>query len=88
MKERPSWDYLDGSDQELSGVRELWSAADKRVLQGIAANETALRRFMPQSRYVHLATHGFFADETFRSMFGHDVAGEQVFGVAAVAGSW
>jgi CHAT domain-containing protein len=35
---------------------------------------------MPQSRYVHLATHGFFADEKFRSMFGHDVAGEQLFG--------
>ena len=27
-----------------------------------------------------LATHGFFADEKFRSMSGHDVKGEQLFG--------
>jgi CHAT domain-containing protein len=35
---------------------------------------------MPKSRFIHLATHGFFADEKFRSMFGHDVQGEQLFG--------
>jgi CHAT domain-containing protein/Tfp pilus assembly protein PilF len=80
MEERPSWDYLAGSEQELAGVRDLWPSGEKVVLQGTSASETALRQFIPQSRYVHLATHGFFADEKFRSMFGHDVAGEQLFG--------
>ena len=45
--------------------------------------KAALREGMPNSRYIHLATHGFFADEKFRSMYGHDVAGEQLFGGAA-----
>jgi CHAT domain-containing protein len=35
---------------------------------------------MAHSRHVHLATHGLFADEKFRSMFGHDVAVERLFG--------
>jgi CHAT domain-containing protein len=80
MEERPSWGYLTGTEQEVAAVEDLWPSAGKVVLRGTSANETALRQFMPQSRYVHLATHGFFADEKFRSMFGHDVAGEQLFG--------
>jgi CHAT domain-containing protein len=53
------------------------------VLTGAAASETAVRQAMPHSRYIHLATHGFFADEKFRSMFGHDVEREQLFGGTA-----
>jgi len=49
-------------------------------LTGRGASETALRQNMPGSRYIHLATHGFFADERSRSAAGHDVAGEQLFG--------
>jgi CHAT domain-containing protein/Flp pilus assembly protein TadD len=80
LEQRPSWAYLSGSEREVADVRDLWPSASKVVLQGTSASETALRQFMPQSRCVHLATHGFFADEKFRSMFGHDVAGEQLFG--------
>jgi CHAT domain-containing protein/Flp pilus assembly protein TadD len=80
MQGRPSWVFLAGSEQEVAGVRDLWPSSETVVLRGTSASETALRQFMPQSRYVHLATHGFFADEKFRSMFGHDMAGEQVFG--------
>jgi CHAT domain-containing protein len=80
MGERPSWKYLAGSEQEVAGVRDLWPSGSKIVLEGTSASETALRQSIPKSRYVHLATHGFFADEKFRSMFGHDPAGEQLFG--------
>src|SRR5262249_21921837 len=31
-----------------------------------------------QARFVHLATHGFFADASFRSAFRHDLAGERL----------
>jgi CHAT domain-containing protein len=33
---------------------------------------------MPRCRFVHLATHGFFADAAFRSAFHHDLAGESM----------
>jgi CHAT domain-containing protein len=47
-------------------------------LEGSDATEAALRRNLPGARYVHLATHGFFADARFRSAFQHDVAREQL----------
>ena len=81
MTDRPHWAYLDGSREEVESVSGLWQASDRAtVLSGTDAGEDQLRHDMPQARYIHLATHGFFADEEFRSAFGHDVAGEQLFG--------
>src|SRR5262249_50086309 len=44
----------------------------KRLL-GKEAQEATLRARLPQARYVHLATHGFFADPTVPSAFRHDM---------------
>ena len=40
--------------------------------------ENSLRQLLPSAGYVHLATHGFFADPKFHSDFGHEVQGEQL----------
>jgi len=81
MKERPEWKGLDETLGEVRAIEKLKEPSTRSlVLSGAAAGETALRERMPQSRYIHLATHGFFATPEFRSMFHHDVAGEQVFG--------
>ena len=34
---------------------------------------------MPAARYLHLATHGFFADAEFRSALQHDLKSEQLY---------
>jgi CHAT domain-containing protein len=75
------WPPLKGTKIEVEAMQRLWRDSPQPVvLTGAEADEMALRRLMPGSRYVHLATHGFFADETFGSMFGQDAASAQLFG--------
>jgi hypothetical protein len=40
-----------------------------RTLDGDRATPAAVLAELPKARYAHLATHGFFADESFRSAF-------------------
>ena len=40
------------------------------MLSGDKATEEAFRRLAPQSRYLHLATHGYFAPPELRSALG------------------
>ena len=81
MTTKSPWVALPGTEREIEDVEKLWPGKPApTVLRGSAAGEESLRQLLPGSRYVHLATHGFFADEKFRSMFGHDVKGEQLFG--------
>ncbi len=76
---RPEWKFLAGSQQEIEALTKLWPrGADMRLLSGVKAGEMAL----PQASYVHLATHGFFADKRFRSWFQHDEQAERLFGPA------
>src|SRR5262249_33709726 len=76
---RPRWGLLPGSLEEAHAVAGLRGRPERLVsLEGGAATEAALRRNLPGARYVHLATHGFFADAQFRSAFRHDVAGERL----------
>ena len=81
IKTKTAWVALPGTEKEIDEIRSLWAAKSAPVtLRGAAASEQSLCQHLPGSRYVHLATHGFFADPEFRSMFGHDVGGEQLFG--------
>jgi CHAT domain-containing protein len=83
MTERLTWQSLPGTADEVQAIERLWAGSPRpTVLRETTASEMALRSILPQSRFIHLATHGFFADEKFRSMFGHDVQGEQLFGGA------
>ena len=51
---------LEGTLPEARSIAGLWTSPDDvSLLQGSSATEAALRKKMPGSRYVHLATHGF-----------------------------
>jgi CHAT domain-containing protein len=61
------WEALPGADAEIEAIgnlyRQLAGPADGALteLRGAAATEENLRSLAPQSRILHLATHGFFA---------------------------
>ena len=79
-----SWLVLPGSGREVEAVTAL---ADKRTvarLDGDRACTTAVLSRLPDARWAHFATHGFFADAKFRSAlhvdeqaFGHRPGGER-----------
>jgi CHAT domain-containing protein/tetratricopeptide (TPR) repeat protein len=61
----PQWPPLPGSAQEIDVLERLWRSihpgATVKTLRGGAPTEETIRRLAPQFRYIHLATHGFFA---------------------------
>jgi CHAT domain-containing protein/tetratricopeptide (TPR) repeat protein len=74
----PSFLPLSGTRDELAMIQRL---AQQRlggegltVLNREGATEVAVRRELPQHRYAHLATHGFFAASRFRSAMSRDIA--------------
>ena len=74
------WNKLPGTGKEVERLTELWTEDDReQILIGPQASESELRGLIPGQAYIHLATHGFFADERFRSYLGHDQANEQLF---------
>jgi CHAT domain-containing protein/tetratricopeptide (TPR) repeat protein len=70
------WPALPGAAAEAKGVT---GAATKkklvtRTLDGDRATASAVLAALPKVRSAHLATHGFFADASFRSAFRVDSA--------------
>jgi CHAT domain-containing protein len=64
----PRWSYLPGSERELKRVAELAAKRKVIALRGAQASTGRLLADLPKARWVHLATHGFFADPKFRSV--------------------
>src|SRR5579883_1764922 len=69
-----SWDTLPGTALEANGV---FTAAERKKLspvriEGDKATAAAILTALPQARFAHLATHGFFADPSFRFVFQLD----------------
>ncbi len=57
-----AWPDLPGTREEVRQIVQLFEpSAEIDVLEQTGASEAALRESLPKSRYVHLATHGFFA---------------------------
>jgi CHAT domain-containing protein len=55
---------------EAASIAGLYRAAFEReanVLEGASATKAALFAAAPKARFLHLATHGWFASETFKS---------------------
>jgi CHAT domain-containing protein len=70
-----SWGYLPGTEVERHLLEKLLDkTGPKRTasLGGVEAATARLRQELEQSRYAHLATHGFFADKQFRSVLQLD----------------
>jgi CHAT domain-containing protein len=71
------WGPLPASGREMQHVLDLAGKANKPVLPartGRAASVAQLLQDLPQARWLHLATHGFLADEEFRSALQFDAA--------------
>jgi CHAT domain-containing protein/tetratricopeptide (TPR) repeat protein len=71
---KPGWGFLKGTEGELSGVS---SAAERKKIsiirmEGDKATAPAILAALPKAKYAHFATHGFFADASFRSIFQLD----------------
>ncbi len=62
---RDSFAPLPGTAEEVKAIKKLYDATHKAApsvaLEGGAATESAVRNAAPAARYLHLATHGFFA---------------------------
>jgi CHAT domain-containing protein/tetratricopeptide (TPR) repeat protein len=82
---------LPGTRGELDGIaaiyRKAFGSAGLTTLAGAAASEGAVRRDAQRQRYLHLATHGFFAAARFQSALdrsqssgGRQMAMEQSIG--------
>jgi CHAT domain-containing protein len=72
--QQPRWDALPAAAAEVHGVRGAAKKKDLvcRTLDKEEATTAAVLAALPQARVAHLATHGFFADASFRSAFQVD----------------
>jgi CHAT domain-containing protein/tetratricopeptide (TPR) repeat protein len=70
----PGWAALPGTAAEVGGVRGVARKKDLvcRILEKEEATTAAVLAALPRARVAHLATHGFFADASFRSAFQVD----------------
>jgi CHAT domain-containing protein len=66
------WADLPGTLQELDAVSRLAVTREVLRLQGAEAGTTRLLRELPRARWAHVATHGFFADPSVRSVLTPD----------------
>ena len=71
---KPAWGFLGNTVGEANGVA---ATAVRRKLpvesyDGDKATTEALLKALPKAKYAHFATHGFFADPSFRSAFQLD----------------
>ncbi|HVX61655.1 MAG TPA: tetratricopeptide repeat protein [Pirellulales bacterium] len=74
------WKFLPGSKTEVEHVAQLWQAPGETTpLSALGASESALRAAAPSARYLHLATHGFFANPVYRSTFALGSSSERLF---------
>jgi len=65
-------DDLPGAARELETVVRLAGSRHVVRLQGATATTAGVLRELPQARWAHFDTHGFFADPSVRSVLGPD----------------
>jgi CHAT domain-containing protein/Tfp pilus assembly protein PilF len=66
------WDNLPGTLTELKQVVARAGRRPVRQWSGAKASTARLLADLPEARWAHLATHGFFADQKFRSFLQLD----------------
>jgi len=81
-----AWKPLPETKGELATVKLLYDEAERftsrplTLLQKSTATEEAFRREAPQHKYLHLATHGFFAAAKFKSALDRSTADNKRLG--------
>lgn len=90
-EEKVRWKHLEGSSREVAAVIGLAGNRPCVELTGAEASTSRVVEELPKARWVHFATHGFFADKKFRSALQyHEAAFEDRVGLfgerRAVAG--
>src|SRR5262249_60527127 len=90
--QRLRWGALRWTGPEARGVAALAAGRklSARTLSGADASADRVLADLPQVRYAHLATHGFFADKEFRSVLQVDpelfeVRGRERIGAGALS---
>jgi CHAT domain-containing protein len=71
-KDKPLWRYLKGTEMELERILTLAKGRDISTSQADQASVQRLLAELPSAEHAHLATHGFFADRSFRSVLQLD----------------
>jgi CHAT domain-containing protein len=72
---KAGWPFLDGTLAEARSVAALATLRKLPLdvkLEGDEATTAAVLAALPGAKYAHFATHGFFADPSFRSFFQID----------------
>jgi tetratricopeptide (TPR) repeat protein/CHAT domain-containing protein len=67
-----AWANLPGTLRELDAVSRLASSREILRLQGAEAGTAPLLQALPRARWAHIATHGFFAHPSIRSVLSPD----------------
>jgi CHAT domain-containing protein/Tfp pilus assembly protein PilF len=74
---------LPGTAQEIDEIRTLYrqqfAGREPQLISGTKATEQAFRTEASRHRWIHVATHGFFAPETVPSALDHET-GDQLSG--------
>jgi len=87
----PNFPRLSATGDEIASIgrdfRKRFRGADELELDGVEATEEALRREAPRHRFLHLATHGYFAPEGLRSALGPDDPKLKRPGIDALGGA-
>jgi CHAT domain-containing protein len=72
------WSKLPGTQVEAKAIAALWGdRGPLNELGSIQADEHSLARLLPQSRFAHLATHGFF--DTRGEVYGKNLREQSLF---------
>ncbi|MFI5455304.1 MAG: CHAT domain-containing protein [Isosphaerales bacterium] len=66
------WRELPGTLDELNAVTQLAGSRAVIRLEGAGAGTAQLLRDLPRAHWAHIATHGFFADPSIRSVLQPD----------------
>jgi CHAT domain-containing protein len=87
----PNFPRLSATGDEIASIgrdfRKRFRGAEELELDGVEATEEALRREAPRHRFLHLATHGYFAPEGLRSALGPDDPKLKRPGIDALGGA-
>jgi CHAT domain-containing protein/Tfp pilus assembly protein PilF len=69
-----TWKYLDSAAGEAKGIANLAERKKLSVtrLEAEQATTAAVLAALPKAKHAHFATHGFFADPSFRGLFQLD----------------